>query len=127
MQIIPRGAPIVGNVYASTQQLRSWMFSSNSQQGSGTPAASTCGTSPAVAAGSTDYAGTVTLGTGTPTGCTLTFSVAYAVAPSCVVTSRTAPATTTPAYTVTTATIVITQAAVNSTIWDWVCIGKSGS
>lgn len=127
MQVIPRGAPGPSNVYATMQQLRSWMFSSNSQQTSGTPALSSCGTSPAITTGSSDYAGTITTGTGTPTGCVITFSVAYGAAPACVVTSRTAPATSTPAYTVSTTAITLTQAAVNSVVWDYVCVGRTGT
>jgi hypothetical protein len=127
MQVIPRGAPGPSNVYATMQQLRSWVFSSNSQQTSGTPAISSCGTSPAVTTGSTDYAGTITTGTGTPTACTITFSVAYGAAPACVVTSRTAPATSTPAYTVSTTAITLAQAAVSSVVWDYICVGRTGT
>jgi hypothetical protein len=52
--------------------------------GSGTaPALTSCGTSPAIVG--TDVAGTVTMGTGTPTGCVITFNVAYIAAPHCIV------------------------------------------
>lgn len=40
------------------------------------PTPSACGTTPAITADSSDTRGTVTLGTGSPTACTLTFAVA---------------------------------------------------
>lgn len=94
-------------------------------QGSGTaPALTSCGTSPAISG--TDTAGTVTLGTGTPTGCVITFNVAYVGVPYCVVTSQTAPATTTPAYSVLAASITIVQAANSSNKYDYFCAARTG-
>jgi hypothetical protein len=46
------------------------------------PALTSCGTSPAIIG--TDLAGTVTMGTGTPTGCVITFNSAKTAAPHCV-------------------------------------------
>lgn len=124
-QDIPKGKPSAGNVYASALQLQAWLFGGNSQRtGATAPALTSCGTSPAISGN--DYAGTITLGTGTPTGCVATFNTAYVAAPTCVVTSRTAPATTTPAYTVSTAAITITQAANSSNLYDYVCVAKAG-
>jgi len=54
------------------------------------PAASTCGTSPAVTAGSSSNAGQFTLGTGTPTACTITFATAFSTAAFCTVTPASA-------------------------------------
>lgn len=123
-QVIKGGAPQAGNVYATFLQMQSSLFTSNSQHGATTPVLTSCGTSPAISG--TDWAGTVTMGTGTPTACTITFGTAYTSAPTCVVTSRTAPATTTPAYTVSTAAITLAQAATSSNLWDYVCVGKQG-
>jgi hypothetical protein len=50
------------------------------------PAASSCGTSPAVTAGSSNSAGQFTLGTTTPTACTITFATAWATKAFCTVT-----------------------------------------
>jgi len=50
----------------------------------GSPSLSACGTDPSITGGNT--LGTVTLGTGSPTSCTLTFAVAWASTPSCVIT-----------------------------------------
>jgi hypothetical protein len=49
------------------------------------PAASSCGTSPAVTAGSSNSAGQFTLGTSTPTACTITFATAWATKAFCTV------------------------------------------
>lgn len=62
------------------------------------PAASTCGTSPAVTSGSSDNFGSFTTGTGTPTACTLTFASAYPANAFCVVTAANAAAVGTTVY-----------------------------
>lgn len=64
------------------------------------PVLTSCGTSPTLASGSTDYAGTFTIGA-TGTGCTLTFGTAFSVAPACV-TSGAAAITNTQTSTVLT-------------------------
>jgi len=51
----------------------------------GTPVLSTCGTSPVLAGGSNNIAGSFTTGTATPTACTLTFTPAYASNAFCTV------------------------------------------
>lgn len=87
----------------------------------GTPALSACGTG-TLAAGSSDVAGTFTA-TGA-TGCTLTFSVAYATAPSCTVnelTVNTAARTTS----VTASTIVVASGTSGS-VYSYVCMAKAG-
>src|SRR6266446_8338351 len=45
------------------------------------PALTSCGTSPAITG--TDTAGIVTMGTASPTGCVITFNVAYTGTPYC--------------------------------------------
>ncbi len=121
MQVVPNAAPVAGNVYASLLQLQAYLFSGNSQRtGATAPALTSCGTSPTISGN--DFAGTVTMGTGTPTGCVITFNTAYSAAPHCVVTSRTAYGTTALAYTVSTAAITTTQSAVSSNLIDYVCI-----
>jgi hypothetical protein len=53
----------------------------------GVPVISSCGTNPPVAAaGSSNSSGQFTLGTGTPTACTVTFLTAYATKAFCTVT-----------------------------------------
>lgn len=48
------------------------------------PTVGTCGTSPSVASGSTDTAGTINVGSGTVTACALNFGTAFTATPSCV-------------------------------------------
>lgn len=52
------------------------------------PTATTCGTTPIVAAGSTDTRGAVTTGTGAPTSCTVNFAYTKPKAPFCVLTAE---------------------------------------
>src|ERR1043166_9725940 len=48
------------------------------------PTLSSCGTSPTLATGASDMAGTINVGSGTVTACTLTFGTAFTNAPTCV-------------------------------------------
>lgn len=91
-----------------------------SQQNAG-PAITSCGTG-TLAAGSSDTAGTFTA-TGA-TGCTLTFAVAFATAPSCVVSEITAN-TAARSFTVSATALVVAGGASGST-WTYICFGKAG-
>lgn len=124
IQVIPRSAPVAGNVYMTTQQLRAWLFASNSQAAATTkPALTSCGGGTPVITGN-NFAGTITTGT-SATGCVATFTAGtYSSTPACVVVSQTAPATSTPAYTVTSTAITIVQASGSGIIWNYVCIGQ---
>jgi hypothetical protein len=86
------------------------------------PALTSCGTSPSISG--TDTAGTVTMGTGSPTGCVITFNVAYTTAPHCTVTFRASIVAYT--YTVSGAAITTTQTATSSNLLDYVCVAPSG-
>jgi hypothetical protein len=86
------------------------------------PALTSCGSSPAIAG--TDTSGTVTMGTGTPTGCVITFNVAYTAAPHCNVTWRTNIASM--IYAVSTTAITLTQTATSSNVADYLCVAPSG-
>lgn len=89
--------------------------------GSAIPVLTSCGTSPAITAGSTDFAGTYTTGSGATT-CTITFATAFAVAPTCLIVNNTAATALVPTYsTSTTAITVATDVA--STAYQYVCIG----
>jgi hypothetical protein len=83
------------------------------------PALTSCGTSPTISGG--DLAGTVTMGTGAPTGCVITFATAYSSAPHCVVTWRATPLAT-QSYAVSTTAITLTQLATSSNVVDYVCM-----
>ena len=87
------------------------------------PALTSCGTgSPSIVG--TDTAGTVTTGTNA-TGCVITFNVAYAAAPHCIVTWQTTPAAS-QSYTVAAGAITLTQTSASGRLVNYVCIGLSG-
>jgi hypothetical protein len=125
-QVIPRGAPSAGNVYATMAQLRAWLFSSNSQMSSAAPVLTSCGGGTPTIVGN-NFAGTVTTGT-SATACTITFTAGtYSATPACVVVSQTAPGTSTPAYTVSSTAITLAQASGSGIIWNYVCVGQAGT
>ena len=86
------------------------------------PALISCGTNPTVTG--TDVAGLITLGTGTPSGCTLTFATAYISTPLCTVSWQTNLASM--SYVLSTTTIVLTQTATSSSKVNYACKGQTG-
>jgi hypothetical protein len=86
------------------------------------PAVSSCGTSPAISG--TDVAGTVTVGTASPSACTITFANPFSAAPTCLLKWRAVLATMT--YSVSTSAITITQTATSSNTIDYFCIAQTG-
>lgn len=86
----------------------------------GTPALSACGTA-TLATGSSDVAGEFTVG---QAGCVLTFSVAYATAPSCVVTEETI--NTAARTTTVTASAITIAAGGAASKYSYVCMAKAG-
>ena len=85
------------------------------------PVLTACGTSPAIVG--TDLSGTVTMGTGSPTGCVITFAAAYPIAPHCVVGWSVAPLAAM-AWTTTTTALTTVQTATSSNVIHYVCHGK---
>lgn len=86
------------------------------------PVLSSCGTSPAISG--TDIAGTVTMGTASPTGCTITFATTYGSAPDCTVTWQSQ--ITSRAYAISATAITLTQTATSSNLVNYDCKAKSG-
>jgi hypothetical protein len=82
-------------------------------------ALSSCGTSPSISATATDIKGTITEGT-TATGCTLTFLVAYASAPDCVISSPTGNTPT--SYSTSTTALTIVNASATGDKFTYHCI-----
>lgn len=85
------------------------------------PVLSACGTSPAIVGN--NMAGTVTMGT-SATGCVITFSPAWAVAPICVVTWIATPLAS-QSYVTTTTAITTTQTSTSNNVLKYVCIGNA--
>lgn len=87
------------------------------------PTLSSCGTSPAIVGDDKD--GQVTMGTGTPTGCVITFNAAYTAAPLCTVAWQATPLAS-QSYAVTTTAITLTQTATSSNRVNYHCAAQSG-
>jgi len=87
------------------------------------PALTSCGTTPAIVG--TDEAGEVTMGTGTPTGCVITFNQAYVGAPLCVVTWQATPLAS-QSYVVSNTAITLTQTATDSNKVNYICRARAG-
>lgn len=86
------------------------------------PVLTSCGTTPAITGN--DMAGTVTMGTGTPTGCVITFAAAYAVAPFCLVVWIATPLAS-QSYATSTTAITLTQTATSSNVVKYMCVGNA--
>lgn len=84
------------------------------------PVLSSCGTSPTITGN--DMAGTVTMGTGTPTGCVITFNSAKSSAPHCVVTWIATPLAS-QSYATSTTAITLTQTGTSSNVVKYICMG----
>lgn len=93
-----------------------------STHGTSAPVLSACGTTPTISG--TDIAGTVTMGTGSPTGCVITFATAYVTAPNCSVDSQSQLASF--AYTVTNAAITTVQTGTSSNKVTYFCLPVAG-
>lgn len=97
-------------------------FTGHLTTGAVPPVLTTCGTSPAIVG--SDTAGLVTMGTGSPTGCVITFAKAYVTTPFCSVDWQTNLAST--IYTLSATAITLTQTATSSNLINYICIGQSG-
>ena len=90
--------------------------------GSAAPSLSSCGTSPSISG--SDTAGEVTMGT-TSTGCVITFAVAFAAAPYCVVTFQNSPLAS-QSYSVSATAITTVQTSTSNNKLNYNCIARSG-
>ncbi|WP_198008781.1 hypothetical protein [Methylocystis rosea] len=111
-----------GNVTSLTN-----LIGRNIISASAVPVPSSCGTTPAVDANSTNVSGNFTTGTGSPTACTLTFANAYPTAAACTVTAANAAAvgTTVRVSPPAAASFTITLGAgTSSASFNYVCLGK---
>jgi hypothetical protein len=89
------------------------------------PVISVCGTSPALASGSTDFAGKITVGTSASAACTLTFGTAYTTAPFCIVQNLSTMGAAN-VYAVTTTAITFSSVLADSTVLHYHCVAPSG-
>lgn len=89
------------------------------------PTISSCGTGPTMKGDDTH--GHVTEGSGASTGCVVTFQVPYTVAPVCTVSPESGSITTPFNYTLSTSAITISDSALSSDVFDYICVGLTGS
>ena len=85
------------------------------------PVLSACGTSSALATGSTDHAGKITVGTSASNACTLTFGTTYTTAPFCVYQNMTTGAAANVA-TVSATAIAWSSVLADSTVLMYICV-----
>lgn len=85
--------------------------------------ATSCGTGPVLTG--TDFAGTVTGGTGA-NGCTITFGAAFLNTPVCIVSQQSMSLVNALSYTESTTALTITQTGLGTGKIDFVCIGNKG-
>ena len=89
---------------------------------SGTPTFGACGTTPSLSAGSMDFGGQITMGSGIVTSCALNFSSAFTSPPKCVISSNSV-AVTVGLLSIATGGIVIgTSAALPGGVVNYLCI-----
>lgn len=84
------------------------------------PTASSCGSGPAIVG--TDMAGTLTVGTGVVSSCTVTFAAQWVNPPACSVASNAAIASQTLA--ITTSTFIVGGTSVSGDIIPYICLGN---
>jgi hypothetical protein len=98
---------------------RKYTYSNIPNTPEASPVLTSCGTSPAIAG--TDYAGVVTMGTGGPTGCVITFaSGGFSSPPLCTVSWQATPLAL-QSYVIAAATITLTQTATSSNKVNYTC------
>jgi hypothetical protein len=91
----------------------------------GTVTVTSCGASPSIQTGSSNFAGRVTVGTGSTTACSVVFTRAFTTVPACVVNNN----TTVQALRADAATnFVIIRASTSfaSDVLSWICVGLNG-
>lgn len=117
------GAPTVGTYYNGIIAGFSRHVGAGSIATANLPVLTACGTSAALTTGSTDHAGTITVGTSASAGCTLTFGTTYTAAPVCVYQNRTtgAPAN---VLTISATALVWSSVLADSTVLDYICLAR---
>lgn len=94
---------------------------SNAMRNGGAPTVSSCGTSPTVGTGSTDYSGTINVGSGTVTGCTVTFATPHSPALRCWVEPSSGSPVGTATNMSTAALAVVFSASLGAGRFDYGC------
>lgn len=88
------------------------------------PVLSSCGTSPTLTTDSSDFQGTITVGSVAATGCTLTFGTPHTTNTHCVISNQTVSVVNAMTYTESTTGFVVSQTGLTSDKLDYICTGK---
>jgi hypothetical protein len=114
--------PITWTCNGGTTNVASYNMGAADRTCAPAPVLTACGTSPTITGN--DGAGEVTMGTGSPTGCVITFNVAYATAPYCTVTWQSTPLAS-QSYSVAAAAVTLVQTATSSNKVNYTCEARS--
>lgn len=90
--------------------------------GGSAPTLSACGTSPSISGNDTH--GTVTVGSVSASGCTITFAVPFTSAPDCTLTNQSMSVTNAMTYTVSTTALTVSQTGLTSAKLNYMCFGQ---
>lgn len=88
------------------------------------PTLSSCGTSPSLSNDSSDFSGTITVGSVAATACTLTFGNAHINSPHCVISEQTGSVVNASSYTESVTGFTYSQTGLTSDKLDYICTGK---
>lgn len=126
VQVVPKGVPSAGNVYATALQLRAWILGQTTTAGTPTLTTSTtvCGGTTATILGS-NYAFAVTEGSTASTSCVVTFVPAFTTAPVCTAGLNNVADTSFKIATTAT-TLTATQTSASSNVLNVICMGQVG-
>lgn len=127
VQVVPKGVPSAGNLYATALQLRAWILGQNTTGGTPTLTTTTsvCGGSTATILGS-NYAFAVTEGSTASTSCVITFVPAFVTAPVCVAALDNVANDTAFKTATTNTAMTVTQTSSSSRVLNVICMGQVG-
>jgi hypothetical protein len=89
------------------------------------PTLGACGTTPSIAAGSSNFAGKVTVGTGVTTSCSVAFTRTFGAAPACVCNNSTSVLSVRCTAS-TTGLVMVSTASFASDVLQYICVGLNG-
>ncbi len=89
-----------------------------------TPTLTNCGTTPSLSSDSSDFAGTITVGSVSATACTLNFGTQHVVGAHCVISEQTGSITNASSYTESLSGFTYSQTALTSNKLDYICMGR---
>lgn len=88
------------------------------------PVLSSCGTTPTISPDSSDFSGTITVGSVAATACTLSFGTPHTVATHCVISEQTGSVVNASSYTESLTGFTYSQTGLASDKLDYICTGK---